>query len=278
MNHSISLELEETSTPEVVLEPIARRNKLRNGSVVLILSNRDTNLSLVRGRDVLDKLEIKTGAYLIVNYETLDVRSTNNIQWKMLDVNPLCGLLAFIDLAKEERDLLNTNHSATANSNKTLATVVKHGSRSWRVIPIEKSIFDQPEKLSNFLIESALGNESSIDFSGALRRLEPYGLIHYLAKFGTHKASLNELCVAYGLSYSHFRRLCRKTLGDSIKTQLRQWRAVRAVFTLLDRNLTISDVAYEQGYASPSHITKEIKRVFGMTPTELLNIGRATCR
>lgn len=99
-----------------------------------------------------------------------------------------------------------------------------------------------------------------------LRRRESYALAGYLMQTPGEGAHLNELCETYGLSYSHFRRLCRRSLGNAIKGRLRSWRAARTVLDIIDRKQTILQIAVSNGYTSASHVSTDIKQLFGFTP------------
>ena len=48
-----------------------------------------------------------------------------------------------------------------------------------------------------------------------------------LEQLGRRDASITELAQRYGVSVSHFRRLCRQALGSAAKPALRGWRTGR---------------------------------------------------
>jgi AraC-like DNA-binding protein len=70
----------------------------------------------------------------------------------------------------------------------------------------------------------------------------------------------------YGLSKSHFNRLCREVLGNGVKHELRLWRATEAMLEVFDRREALTAIAYDHGFSSPSHFSREVKELFGVSP------------
>ena len=109
-------------------------------------------------------------------------------------------------------------------------------------------------------------------FMALLRRTEGYFLIRFLLSQSEIGGSLREFCTSYGVSYSHFRRLCQQALGGAIKGELRAWRMARSLLDTLDGQQSLTDVALQNGYASSSHFSNEIKGFLGVSPRSLSNI------
>lgn len=63
----------------------------------------------------------------------------------------------------------------------------------------------------------------------------------------------------YGVSYSHFRRLCSYALGGKVKTELCGWRVARAVLEIIEGNSDMTTIAHKYGYSSSSHFSAEVK-------------------
>lgn len=167
---------------------------------------------------------------------------------QIIDENRLCRMMAFLDAA------LPVAPGRPA-SRSTFCV---------QEIP-EKIGVDGPSATEHWLtLEIMQGNDNALVHH--LRRLEAYTLIAYLLQAPGNSAHLNELCVRYGLSYSHFRRLCHRALGCPVKPQLREWRAARTMLDLMITEYPVLAIALENGYASASHISKEIKQLFGITP------------
>ncbi|HDL6964081.1 TPA: helix-turn-helix domain-containing protein [Yersinia enterocolitica] len=102
-----------------------------------------------------------------------------------------------------------------------------------------------------------------------LRVTEYYDLVRYLLLESINQSSLYDLGKLYGVSYSHFRRLCSYALGGKVKAELSSWRMARAVFDIIEGKSSITSVAYKYGYSSSSHFSADIKSRLGRTPSEL---------
>ncbi|NEG59862.1 helix-turn-helix domain-containing protein [Pantoea agglomerans] len=72
----------------------------------------------------------------------------------------------------------------------------------------------------------------------------------------------------YGLSESHFRKLCHSAFTCGPKKQLRMWRAAYSALQLVEKEQLISTIACENGFSSSSHFSAEIKSFFGMSPKD----------
>ncbi len=105
-----------------------------------------------------------------------------------------------------------------------------------------------------------------------LRRTEWYWLIRFLLNESVNNGKLQELGARYGLSYSHFRRLCRTALGNSAKSELRGWRIARALLDVVEEGQSLTQVAMRYGYASSSHLSNDIRDAFGVSPRGLWNM------
>lgn len=105
-----------------------------------------------------------------------------------------------------------------------------------------------------------------------LRRTEWYWLIRFLLNESVNNGKITELGARYGLSYSHFRRLCRNALGNSAKNELRGWRIARALLDVVEEGQSLTEVAMRYGYASSSHLSNDIRDAFGVSPRGLWNI------
>lgn len=105
-----------------------------------------------------------------------------------------------------------------------------------------------------------------------LRQTECYWLINFLLKESLTNEKLNVLGARYGLSYSHFRRLCRNALGNSAKNELRGWRIARSLLDMVEERQSLTEVAMRYGYASSSHLSNDIRDVFGVSPRGIWNL------
>lgn len=118
------------------------------------------------------------------------------------------------------------------------------------------------------------GQADTQAFAQALRRWESYRLVCFLHQHSVEGTKVHELAARYGVSVSHFRRLCHQALGTGGKTELRDWRAARALLAVADGPVSLTDVALDHGYASSSHFSRDIRRMLGVMPSSLVDITR----
>lgn len=79
------------------------------------------------------------------------------------------------------------------------------------------------------------------------------------------KKSVAELAAVAGFSPYHFIRTFRKTVGMTPYAYASQLRVIRARRLLLD-GVSISETAQQSGFSDQSHMTREFKKIFGVTP------------
>jgi len=79
------------------------------------------------------------------------------------------------------------------------------------------------------------------------------------------RRNLDELAVLAGMSRRSFTRLFKEETGMGLESWRRQVRLIRAL-SLLSDGLSVTEVAYDVGYDSPSAFTAMFRRSFGVTP------------
>lgn len=129
-----------------------------------------------------------------------------------------------------------------------------------------------PKDIEYWLLNHALQRtEGLAAFSDVLRQSEWYALVEFLFDAYRNNSSqrLQILCLRYGLSVSHFRRLSRRALGNTAKAALRDWRLGQALLELIEGENNLTTIAMNHGYASLSHFSNEVKDVLGMSPRNL---------
>ncbi|WP_433739467.1 helix-turn-helix domain-containing protein [Pseudomonas putida] len=143
----------------------------------------------------------------------------------------------------------------------------------WAVLPVACSTVQCQSVLERWYIEQAMAGGAAYQaFAGVLRHTEDYGLVRFLLEQGTHSEKLTTLAQRYGVSVSHFRRLCRQALGTAAKPALRGWRTAQALLNMSLQDGSLTDVALEFGFASSSHFSREIRELVGFTPSSLADI------
>lgn len=111
-----------------------------------------------------------------------------------------------------------------------------------------------------------------------MRKIENYWISHFLLSYLLNEdkeSGCNKLYNAsksYGVSESYFRKLCHNTFTKGPKKQLCIWRASHSVLQLIDNDSSIATIAGNNGYASSSHFSSEIKSIFGIRPREFKDL------
>ncbi|MDQ7791398.1 MAG: AraC family transcriptional regulator [Clostridia bacterium] len=107
----------------------------------------------------------------------------------------------------------------------------------------------------------AVGHERA-----AVRRVR-----EYLHSCYDEEVSIKKLAAIAGLSPFHLIRVFTKAVGLPPHTYLNQVR-VKQARALLTEDARIADVAAETGFVDQSHLTRQFKRVFGVTPGQYRKI------
>ena len=130
--------------------------------------------------------------------------------------------------------------------------------------------------LEHLIINEALKDESQLEpLFVTIRHSESYWLIlHLISYLDEKKSNIAQIGERYGVSGTHFRRLCKRYLGNCGKSQLRSWRAASSILTTLSTDESLTQIAVDNGFSSASHFSNEIKTLFGITPTEFRRIGQ----
>ncbi|MGN8273853.1 helix-turn-helix domain-containing protein [Pseudomonas sp. SMV71] len=177
-------------------------------------------------------------------------------EWQVMPVcpAPLVKLQAFFDMS----DAFATKRTEAA---------------PWALLPVADDVVRTQARLERWFIEQALGGTPGYRaVVPLLRQHESYGLVRFLLEQGTRSEKLNTLAQRYGVSVSHFRRLCRQALGSAAKPALRGWRTAQALLDMSLGNGSLTDVALAFGFASSSHFSKEVRELVGFAPSSLADI------
>lgn len=133
--------------------------------------------------------------------------------------------------------------------------------------------------LEHWYIARTLSGEPDAQvFAGLLRQGENYRLVHFLLMQGASSEKLGDLARRYGVSVSHFRRLCHHALGGAAKSEMREWRTAQALLAMTKGKQSLTDVALEFGFSSSSHFSKEIRKLVGVKPSSLIDITRLSSK
>ena len=105
------------------------------------------------------------------------------------------------------------------------------------------------------------------------RKLTQQTLLRALEYIQDHlgqELTVSRLAEAVSISPYHFTRLFREATGKSPHQFIIEARISKARHLLERGNISISEAAYEVGFADQSHLTRHFKRVFGLPPKTLL--------
>jgi len=93
------------------------------------------------------------------------------------------------------------------------------------------------------------------------------GLIdHHLAEEEEGRVALRVVAKEVGMSYFHFSRAFKQSMGMSPTNYIAERRIGRAKKLLQETELPISEIALRAGFSSQSHFTTSFRRVAGATP------------
>jgi AraC-like DNA-binding protein len=123
-----------------------------------------------------------------------------------------------------------------------------------------------------FLALRLNANQDAAALATMLRQTEAYSLVRFLLDNTSDLKNLSALAERYGVSYSHFRRLCNYALGGAAKTELNKWRMARSLLEVVNGCHSIADVALKYGYASGSHFSQDVRKQVGFSPRDLSDI------
>jgi AraC family transcriptional regulator len=95
-------------------------------------------------------------------------------------------------------------------------------------------------------------------------------VVDYVEAHLDRNLSLPFLASVAGMSTSHFKTLFRRSMGLPVHEYVVQRRVERAKELLLRADISAAEVALASGFAHQSHMARCMRRVLGVTPTQLL--------
>jgi AraC family transcriptional regulator len=94
-------------------------------------------------------------------------------------------------------------------------------------------------------------------------------LVDYIEAHLEEPLSLQQLARLIGSSASHLKTLFKRSLGVSVHAYVVERRVERARQLLREGKLPSAQVALESGFAHRSHMARCIRRLLGVSPTDL---------
>jgi PAS domain S-box-containing protein len=105
--------------------------------------------------------------------------------------------------------------------------------------------------------------------SRAAERLVPFEpAIRLISEQYDRQLSVGELAESVSMSPTHFTRLFKAHFGTSPHRYLRRVRLAAACDLLSTTDLAVGEIAIRTGYYDHSHLTNELTRAKGLTPTD----------
>jgi AraC family transcriptional regulator len=99
-------------------------------------------------------------------------------------------------------------------------------------------------------------------------------VIDYIQDNIASELSLAELAAVAGVSPSHFQLLFKQSVGLPVHRYIIHRRVDRAIALLRIGTLSVSELALEAGFANQSHLARCMRRVAGVTPSDVRRAGR----
>lgn len=104
------------------------------------------------------------------------------------------------------------------------------------------------------------------DYAGGLPKYKLNRVVDYINAHLDRDLSLAAIAAEANMSRYHFSRLFKQSMGLSVHQYVIQCRVERAKQLLLQGDLNVADIAYQVGFANPSHLSYHFKRLVGVTP------------
>ncbi len=100
-------------------------------------------------------------------------------------------------------------------------------------------------------------------------------VIQYIEDNLPHKISLAEVAEVSHFSVYHFHRIFTGMVGETINDYIARRRLERAINQLVfNADLSITEVAFNNGFSSSANFSKAVKLHFGFSPSEIRNPGK----
>jgi AraC family transcriptional regulator len=103
-------------------------------------------------------------------------------------------------------------------------------------------------------------------YEGGLPQRQLQQILEYIHAHLERDIKLADLAGAIGISQFHFSHLFKQSIGTSPHQYLIQQRIERAQQLLKQTDRSIVDIAFECGFNSHSHLSKQFRQLTGMTP------------
>ncbi|HEV7777832.1 MAG TPA: AraC family transcriptional regulator [Luteibacter sp.] len=99
-------------------------------------------------------------------------------------------------------------------------------------------------------------------------------VIEYVESHLDEDLTLAELARVAGFSLSHFKPLFKQAIGVPVHRFVLERRVERARIRLLEGGMSLTDIALEAGFSHPSHMARCMRRVLGLSPSQIADTSR----
>lgn len=120
--------------------------------------------------------------------------------------------------------------------------------------------------ICNYIIRSILNIKSKI--SNVSNRIEIAKIVEYMHENFGNKLTVENMASFVNMSQSHFTRIFKKEMGKSPVDYLIGIRIDKAKQFLRNTNNSMTDIAYDCGFNSPSHFSSSFSNFTGLNPKD----------
>lgn len=213
-----------------------------------------------------DRLNNILQPIVLSTLDNMEIAFRGDWMVEILSMSQATTLFSFLDYQAKSRSV-NTE----ARVGETNTSLLMHTERNLAIL-----VGDECKSLMGMLIFTLLKPQDRRleNLFSFVRNVESYWIAHFLLsqvmnedkESDSHK--IGNASKIYGVSESYFRKLCHHAFTRGPKKQLRLWRAAHSALQLIEKDHSIAAIAGNNGYASSSHFSSEIKSLFGITPRE----------
>ena len=100
-------------------------------------------------------------------------------------------------------------------------------------------------------------------------------VLHHVLKNRDEEPRLRDLSALGHFSPYHFHRIMSAYLGEPLMAYIRRIRLEKAAESLIYSRKTITEIALDNAFVSPSVFSKAFRRQFGQAPSDFRKIGKA---
>lgn len=223
--------------------------QLSSGETIVAMACHATTLRIAMPGGVDLALDLAAGERALI-VATDDASLVGSLQFAPFDLSRVVRMFAFFEHCNRRTDITDAPWPQV--------TVC----RSWRQLE------DTDDALS-WMIDIIAGDAPELPVLRQVwRQSEIYQLVRFVLSNDAGE-NIDDMAQRYGLSVSHFRRKCRRVFDRPLKQELRILRAARALLGYPASARSITRLAEDHGYASPSHFCSEIKSLVGIAPRDI---------